>query len=403
MARTYPNDDLIQVDLDQVIAAVARYKERSSEADNFDAKYDLMAKTARLYQTIRGPADMVFANFENAANIGAIRALLEAGVFHAIPTGGKSVSAKEISETTMVDKDVIVRLMRAVTPLGPFRETGVEQYAHTPFSEMYMAPQMMAVFKLMVDEYFNPMLRNHEFLRQQNWKNNFRLRSNPYTFAHNCEGETMFEHIAKFPDRFTCFNEAMVAQDSGLIAIGLYPFAEQLGDLANDDTATIVDIGGGRGHILRQIKQSAPELKGRFILQDQASVIADNGMEKQPHGIETMAHDFFHPQPVKGALAYYIRRCLHDWPDEPESRQILESLAAAMDRERSRVLITEYILPDVGSNMFHAWMDHTMMAFGGRERTEKDWERLLDRSGLKLVKVWRAPGIPVGVVEAHLK
>ncbi|GAB1198414.1 hypothetical protein APSETT444_007733 [Aspergillus pseudonomiae] len=403
MGSIDPNFDPIQDDLDQVIAAATRYKERVSEADSYNARYDLMEKAARLYQTIRGPADMVFSKFEDAANMGAIRALLEAGIFHAIPTGGKSISAKELSAKTGVDKEVIVRLMRAVTPMGPFRETGEEEYAHTSFSEIYMAPQMMGVYKLMADEYFTPMLKNHEFLRRQNWQNNFRLRNNPYTFVHNCEGETMFEHISKFPDRFTTFNEAMVAQDSGLIAIGLYPFVEELSSLASEDTATIVDVGGGRGHILRQIKESAPELRGRFILQDQASVIADNGMETQPLGIEAMAHDFFQPQPIKGALVYYIRRCLHDWPDEPESRQILENLAAAMDPERSRALITEYILPEVGSNMFHAWMDHTMMTFAGRERTEKDWERLLDMSGLRLVKVWRAPGIPVGVVEARLK
>ncbi|XHG03898.1 hypothetical protein AWENTII_007185 [Aspergillus wentii] len=115
-----------------------------------------------------------------------------------------------------------------------------------------------------------------------------------------------------------------------------------------------------------------------------------------------MAHDFFTPQPVKGALVYYIRRCLHDWPDE-ECQQILQNLAASMDREKSRVLITEYIVPEVGSTMFSAWMDQTMMTFGGLERTEKDWARLLDISGLHLVKIWRTPGVPVGVVEGRLK
>lgn len=39
--------------------------------------------------------------------MGAIRALLEAGVFHAIPAGGESISAKEISAKTGVDKEVI--------------------------------------------------------------------------------------------------------------------------------------------------------------------------------------------------------------------------------------------------------------------------------------------------------
>lgn len=39
--------------------------------------------------------------------------------------------------------------MRAVTPVGPVRETGEEQYAHTPFSEIYLAPQMQAVYNMM--------------------------------------------------------------------------------------------------------------------------------------------------------------------------------------------------------------------------------------------------------------
>ncbi|KAE8154276.1 O-methyltransferase-domain-containing protein [Aspergillus avenaceus] len=393
----------IEEKLDQVIAAATKYKERLSEADSFDARYDLMAKATNLVHTIRGPADMVFANFENASNMGAIRALLEAGVFHAIPTGGTSISAKEIAAETGVDKNVIVRLMRAVTPLGPFRETGEEQYAHTPFSEIYLAPQMAAVFGLMIDEYVPAILGNYEFLKQQNWKNNISLRNNPYTHINDCEGQTMFENVSQSPDRITRFNEAMMAQDSSLPAVELYPFAEELSGLASDNTPTIVDVGGGRGHIIREIKRVAPGLKGRFILQDQATVIEDNGKEIETHGIEAMAHDFFEPQPVKGALVYYIRRCLHDWPDEPESQQILSNLAGAMDRERSRVLITEYILPDVGATMFHAWMDSTMMTFAGRERTEKDWERLCDISGLKLVKIWRVPGIPVGVVEARLK
>lgn len=39
--------------------------------------------------------------------------------------------------------------MRSVTPLGPFVETGEEQYAHTSLSEIYLSPQMAAVFTLM--------------------------------------------------------------------------------------------------------------------------------------------------------------------------------------------------------------------------------------------------------------
>lgn len=39
--------------------------------------------------------------------MGALRTLLEAGVFHAIPTGGQSITAKEIAAKTGVDKEMI--------------------------------------------------------------------------------------------------------------------------------------------------------------------------------------------------------------------------------------------------------------------------------------------------------
>lgn len=151
-----------------------------------------------------------------------------------------------------------------------------------------------------MDEYCPAMLRNHEFLQQHSWQNKYGVRHNPYSLVHDCEGKTIFEHVSESPKRLTRFNNAMRAADSALVTIGLYPFAEQLGSLASDDGVAVVDVGGGRGHILRQIKQSAPELKGRFILQDQACVLEDNGKDIQTDGIEAMAHDFFKPQPVKG-------------------------------------------------------------------------------------------------------
>jgi len=151
-----------------------------------------------------------------------------------------------------------------------------------------------------MDEYCPAMLRNHEFLQQHSWQNNYGVRHNPYSLVHDCEGKTIFEHVSESPKRLTRFNDAMRAADSALVTVGLYPFAEELGDLASDDGVTVVDVGGGRGHILRQIMQTARELKGRFILQDQAGVIEDNGKEIEKDGIEAMAHDFFKPQPVKG-------------------------------------------------------------------------------------------------------
>ncbi|PYH81844.1 S-adenosyl-L-methionine-dependent methyltransferase [Aspergillus uvarum CBS 121591] len=358
MAPLDPSIDRIQQCLDEVAQSIGQFRNPSISLSNQDARYELLIKAMRLVQTIRGPADLVFANFENMAGLGAIRTLLAAGVFDAIPVGGQGSNG--------------VRMMRAGTPFGPFRETGEEEYAHTPNSEIYLAPQMRAVLSFIngqlmirgrdtrVDEYRPAMLRTHEFLRQH---------------------PTMFEHISQSPARLTRLNNAMVAE------IGLYPFVERLSPLAQADQPTIVDLGGKRGHILRQIKENSPSLAGRFILQDRASVITDNGPAMTRHGIEPMTHDFFTPQPVK------------------EVCEILMHLAAAMDREKSRVLITETILPEVGATMAHAYMDHTMMMmmFGGTERTVKDFARLFEAAGLRLAQVWQSPGVPMVAVEARLE
>lgn len=74
-----------------------------------------------------------------------------------------------------------------------------------------------------------------------------------------------------------------------------------------------------------------------------------------------------------------------------------------MDREKSRVLISEIVVPGVNAGMLTSWLDLGMLTLGGIQRTEKDWAHLLDSAGLKIVKIWRAPGTPVGAIEARLK
>jgi hypothetical protein len=56
------NIDAIQKELDEVVNATNTYK---TSDNDYTARYDLMVKATRLLQTIRGPVDMLFTNFEN--------------------------------------------------------------------------------------------------------------------------------------------------------------------------------------------------------------------------------------------------------------------------------------------------------------------------------------------------
>ena len=64
-----------------------------------------------------------------------------------------------------------------------------------------------------------------------------------------------------------------------------------------DDHVLIVDIGGGRGSILQDLRRMRPELQGQFIVQDLAKEIDGRELSE---GVEGMAFDFMLPQPVKG-------------------------------------------------------------------------------------------------------
>lgn len=345
--------------------------------------------------------------------------------------------------------------MRMATNRGPFKEVGEEEYAHTEYSLIYLVPEIRGIFRLMyglpldsfkiiliylsasVDEYQPAELRLFEFFQANGWINPTNDRNCPYTFVHQTEGKTMWEYISQFPDQFQAFNYAMQAQSSAVSwSTGLYPFQETLSQLKpTEQTPLVIDIGGGKGHTISQIKELTGSVPGRFILQERQEVLDD--IEKELAGIERQVYDFFTPQPVKGmssviiipvstyasllhvavrhfdfaddliafqgALIYYLRRVLHDWSDDT-CVAILQNIAAGItDKAKQRVVISEFIPPEMGADAECAWSDITMMTLHGTERTEKQWKDLLGKAGYRLTRTYRGKGTSWGAIEAFLK
>jgi hypothetical protein len=159
----------------------------------------------------------------------------------------------------------------------------------------------------------------------------------------------------------------------------------------------LVDIGGGLGHDPIAFKTHFPKLPGNLLLQDLAAVI--DSITDLPTGIQAMPHDFFKPQPVKHAKAYYLRHILHDWPDK-QAKLILDSIKGAMGPQPV-LLIDENVLGEVGVSLLSAQTDMNMMlAFSSWERTERQFRNLLDGLSFKIVNVWPQSGESAVLVEA---
>lgn len=182
--------------------------------------------------------------------------------------------------------------------------------------------------------------------------------------------------------------KGMKSLSTGTLAGNAYPFGEELAklDIKNDDVA-IVDIAGGQGHVMEEVRKLNPELKGRFVVQDLPSTF--DAVPSSPEGVEFMPYDMFTSQPIKDAHVYYYRHIFHDWNDQDVSRFLQQLLPVLKARPQSKLLLVDLVLPDLNIGIYEAARDMSMFPVGGLERTEKQWRNLLAANGLKIKKIWR--------------
>jgi hypothetical protein len=189
----------------------------------------------------------------------------------------------------------------------------------------------------------------------------------------------------------------------------IYPVEDRLfsGAQGSTDAILIVDVAGGLGHDIQEFKKFYPHHPGvsypdqfryytltnstskKLVLQDLPVVIQD--VKDIDPSIQLMAHDFLTEQPIKGARAYFMHSVLHDWPDDV-CQQILARLAEAMKPGYSKLLIFECVIPRTGAYWEATAGDMLMMTqLSALERTEDNWYRLIEGSGLrlKIVKFWK--------------
>jgi hypothetical protein len=229
-----------------------------------------------------------------------------------------------------------------------------------------------------------------EYLKSIHYANPADQKPAFFSFAENTD-MGMFEWLEHHPEQQRIFQAYQTAKD-GVSDFKLKPILERtLGQAlairraAGDPPVLFVDVGAGEGRPLREVAASIPDQlagQGRIVTQDLPQVVT-----RAPESalVEAMGHDFFTPQPIRGACVYFLRAVLHNWSDAACVR-ILRHLLDAME-PYSRLVIVDLVMPPTASSRFLQYIDITMMAFGGQERTEGMWRNLLAQVGLRLDKI----------------
>jgi hypothetical protein len=286
-----------------------------------------------------------------------------------VASGPKSV--KELAEATHADASSLGRLLRALASLGIFAEDSTGRYRQTALSDTLRSdhPESLRPLAMMLGTHF--MWRPCGALDEA-------VRTGQPSFEH-AYGAPFFDYMATHPDDAAVFNAAMSSSPDYLAAIvEAYDFSR---------FQQIVDVGGGHGLLLARILSANPRLRG--VLYDLPNVVSGASAVQQPpisRRCEIVGGDFFQSVPA-GADAYVFKGVIHDWNDEA-ALTILTNCRRAIHEEGRLLLLEAVLTPSTAAGT--ALMDLLMMVLtSGRERTESEFQTLLQQSNFSIVRVIR--------------
>lgn len=289
-----------------------------------------------------------------------LHVIAECGAADAVDAGG--ATPEEIARHTGLSADALDRMLRLLAAHGIFQHGPDGRYEHTAASWLLRtdAPRSLRSYVRM------------NGLRVF-WDRYAELDETARTGRPAQDWAKLVEHLAAHPAENAIFNEAMVSKSRTVLpaVAAAYDFGA---------FATIVDVGGGRGHLLELILAAAPQANGTVF--ELEHVVADAATAPR---LSFATGDFF-TDPLPEADCYLLMDVLHDW-DDTDTARILRAVRKAA-HPKSRLLIVETLVPATPGPHFGKSLDITMLAVtGGRERSEARYAELLADAGFTLARV----------------
>jgi O-methyltransferase domain/Dimerisation domain len=262
------------------------------------------------------------------------------------------------------------RILRALASLGVFAEDESGRIVHTPLSLGLRsdAPDSMREFVVMLGEVES----------WQSWGEILHSVRTGESAFEKVFGTSIFQYLGHHTEAARNFDAAMAerskVENAAILAAWEFP--------AN---ASVVDIGGGSGSLLREIMLHTPSVDGTLfdlpqVIERARQAFATPELARRWRGV---SGDFFADSLPSNAQIYLVKKVIHDW-DDARVVEILSACARAMAPD-STLLIIEPVIAPGNAQSFAKMLDLFMMVWpGGLERTQPEHEALLASAGLKL-------------------
>ncbi|KAI0818265.1 putative O-methyltransferase [Xylaria sp. FL0064] len=357
---------------------------------------------ARQLVTALEPPENVAVELAFSPLVGmAARVAVQLNLFQLVASNHGTITSTELASLSGGEELLIVRVLRPIAATGFVKEVGEKKWGATPLTFAMVTEGIAAGHRMLGEFTVAAGYQAPRYFREVGYRCPTDLHGGLVQYAFGTK-LPRFEFLKTMPEAFDNFNTFMGStMGARHYWVDWFPVQERLIRGAMNDSTLLVDVGGGIGHDILAFQARSPN-EGRLVLQDLKSVT--DGIEGIDPRIEVMEYDFFEEQPVKGARAYFYHHILHDWPDS-RCLEILGRVKQAMKPGYSKILLHEMIMPQEGASTFYAVLDLAMMAFNsGMERTERQWEKLMEKAGLKVVRFWAsAQEDGDGIAEAVLE
>jgi len=314
----------------------------------------------------------------------SLRVVVDKGIADLLANGPKSIET--LARETGFPVDNLRRFMRAMVQIGLFVESENDEFSNTEVSDYLRRDVKFSLPDMIVTMCDDAVTGGWDLLPEV-------LMSGEPAFV-KANGITFFDYLKADSGRSSAmasFMSGIYGPEGVKIAAG-YPFGR---------FKSLMDVGAGRGNIIAEILAKHTELRGATFDLAPTAAVARKFLSEQGllNRCQVFEGDFFLSVP-EGFDAYMIKSVLHDW-DDSACVKILSRIREAMP-SHARVLVVEIVLTHgrpIGHP--HLLIDLEMMVtVGGKERSKREFDALLNGAGLKLDAVIPIEDSFFSVVEA---